>query len=70
MRRVESSSADSIGMLSPPGVFNDSRCDEGGTPVIGSSFAFSWPMVHDGVMRRSEETFSDTTMRGTSAMVG
>ncbi len=38
-------------------------------PVTGSSFALSWPMVHDGVMRRSEEEFSEVTWRGISPAV-
>lgn len=58
-----------MGMLSRPAVFSDSRCDEGGTPVIGSSLVFSWSMDHAGVIRRSDEALSDTTMRGTSASV-
>jgi hypothetical protein len=57
-------------MLSLPAIFKDNRCDEGGTPVIGSSFVFSWPIVHEGVIRRSDEALSDMTMRGMSAMVG
>jgi hypothetical protein len=35
-------------------------------PVMGSSFAFNWPMVHDGVIRRSEEELSDVIWRGMS----
>jgi len=34
--------------------------------VTGSSLAFNWPMVHDGVIRRSEEEFSDVIWRGMS----
>lgn len=37
--------------------------------MIGSSLVLSWLIVHDGVMRRSEEELSETTMSGTSAMV-
>lgn len=36
---------------------------------MGSSLALSWPMVQEGVMRRSEAAFSDMTCRGTSAIV-
>lgn len=43
--------------------------DEGGIPVMGSSLDLSWLMVHDGVIRRSDEEFSEMTCRGTSAMV-
>lgn len=35
---------------------------------MGSSFDLSWLMVHEGVIRRSDEAFSDTTINGTSAM--
>lgn len=38
-------------------------------PVTGSSFALSWLMVHEGVMRRSDEAFSDIIKRGTSPIV-
>ena len=38
-------------------------------PVIGSSRVLSWDMVHDGVIRRSEEELGDTTKRGTSGAV-
>lgn len=34
-----------------------------------SSFALSLLMDHEGVMRRSDEVFSETTRKGTSAMV-
>lgn len=34
--------------------------------MTGSSLAFNWPMVHDGVIRRSEEEFSDVIWRGIS----
>lgn len=65
-----SSSAPSMGMRSAPtDVWRLSLCDDGGMPVTVSSFALSWLMVHDGVMRRSEAAFSETTSRGTSAMV-
>jgi len=37
--------------------------------VIGSSLLFSWLMDHDGVMRRSDEEFSEVTRSGTSAMI-
>lgn len=37
---------------------------------MGSSLDLSWVMVHDGVMRRSDEEFSEMTCRGTSAMAG
>jgi len=38
-------------------------------PVTGSSFALSWPMVHDGEIRRSEEEFSDVIWSGISPAV-
>ena len=38
-------------------------------PVIGSSLAFSWLMVQDGVMRRSEEEAVDLIKRGISRVV-
>jgi hypothetical protein len=38
-------------------------------PVTGSSFAFSWPIVHDGVIRRSEDEFSEVIWRGMSPAV-
>lgn len=37
---------------------------------MGSSLDLSWLMVHDGVIRRSDEEFSEMTSRGTSAIVG
>lgn len=43
-----------------------SFCERGGMPVTGSNFAFSCPMVHEGVMRRSEEEFSEVTSNGMS----
>jgi hypothetical protein len=46
-----------------------SFCDRGGMPVTGSSFAFSWPIVHDGVIRRSEDEFSEVIWRGMSPAV-
>jgi hypothetical protein len=46
-----------------------SFCDRGGMPVTGSSFAFSWPIVHDGVTRRSEDEFSEVIWRGRSPAV-
>lgn len=58
-----------MAILSFVDVFRKMRCDEGGTPVIGSSLVLSWLIVHDGVMRRSAEELSDTTMSGTSAIV-
>lgn len=36
---------------------------------MASSFALNWPMVHDGVMRRSDEEFSDIIEIGMSAAV-
>jgi len=38
-------------------------------PVTGSSFALSWLMVHEGVIRRSDEEFSDVIKRGISPIV-
>lgn len=38
-------------------------------PVIGSSLDFKWLIDHDGVMRLSDEAFSDIICNGTSAMV-
>jgi hypothetical protein len=38
-------------------------------PVTGSSFAFSCPIVHEGVMRRSEDEFSEVIRRGISPAV-
>lgn len=35
-------------------------------PVTGSSLAFSWAMVQDGVMRRSAEADSERICRGMS----
>lgn len=35
-----------------------------------SNLALSLLMDHDGVMRRSDEVFSETTLKGTSAIVG
>jgi len=52
-----------------PGTWMASFWQEGGMPVIGSSLALSCVMVHDGVIRRSEDAFSDTTIKGTSAMI-
>lgn len=42
--------------------------EEGGMPVIGSSLTLSSDMVHEGVIRRSEDEFSEITCKGTSAM--
>lgn len=38
-------------------------------PVTGSSLAFSWVMVQDGVMRRSAEADSERICRGMSCAV-
>ena len=46
-----------------------SFCDEGGMPVTGSSFALSCAIVHDGVMRRSEEEAVEVISRGISRAV-
>lgn len=51
-----------------PGTCKASLWNDGGIPVMGSSFDLSWLMVHEGVIRRSDEAFSDTTINGTSAM--
>ena len=56
---VFSSSAASRGIDFWLPSFNVSLCDNGGMPVTGSSFAFSCPMVHEGVIRRSDEEFSE-----------
>ena len=58
-----------MAMVPAPGVFRLSLWHDGGMPVMGSSFALSWLIVHDGVMRRSAAAFSDITRRGTSAMM-
>jgi hypothetical protein len=52
-----------------PGLFSSSLCDEGGIPVISSSLDLSWPMVHEGEMRRSDPAVSDVTWMGMSAAV-
>ena len=36
---------------------------------MDSSFALSWAILHDGVMRRSDDAFSDRMKRGTSRAV-
>ena len=64
-----SSSAASTGMLCLDEVLRTIRCDPGGTPVTGSNLALSVEMDHDGVIRRSDEEFSEMTCNGTSAMV-
>lgn len=38
-------------------------------PVTGSSFCFSWVMVQEGVMRRSEEADGEVMSIGTSRAV-
>lgn len=38
-------------------------------PVIGSSLALSCVMVQDGLIRRSDEEFSEAISRGTSSAV-
>ena len=38
-------------------------------PVIGSSFVFNCAMVHDGVIRRSEEEAVEVIKSGTSRAV-
>lgn len=45
------------------------RCEPSGIPVIGKSFVFRCEMVHDGLMRRSEEEDSELTRTVTSAAV-
>lgn len=37
--------------------------------MTGSNFVLSVLMDHAGVIRRSEDEFSDTTCKGTSAMI-
>lgn len=44
-------------------------CDDGGIPVTASSFDFSWPMVQEGVIRRSDEELSEVMRRGISPAV-
>lgn len=46
-----------------------SLCWLAGTPVMGSRRALSWEMDHEGVIRRSEDEFSDVISRGMSAAV-
>lgn len=65
----DSSSSASIGILSWAEGLRKSFWNEGGIPVTVSNFALSLLMDHEGVMRRSDEVFSDTTLRGTSAIV-
>lgn len=43
--------------------------ERGGMPVTGSSFALSCPMVHEGVIRRSEWEFSEVMDIGMSPAV-
>jgi hypothetical protein len=52
-----------------PGRFKVSVCDSGGIPVTSSSFDFSWRMLHEGVIRRSEPAFSDVIWMGMSPAV-
>ena len=52
-----------------PAPFTTRRCDAGGIPVTGSSLAFNVAMLHDGVMRRSEDEFCDEITIDTSGMV-
>jgi hypothetical protein len=50
-----------------------SCCELAGMPVTGSSRALSCVIVHAGLMRRSDDEFSEVISRGTSvaeAMVG
>ncbi len=37
--------------------------------MTGSSFCFSWAMVHEGVMRRSEDAEADFIRSGISRLV-
>lgn len=53
----------------PVDVLRLSLCAEGGMPVTDSSFALRVLMDQDGVMRRSDDEFSEITCRGTSAML-
>ena len=41
-------------------------CADGGIPVTDSNLSFRWAIVHDGLMRRSEEPTLDVTRTGTS----
>lgn len=56
-------------MLSWAEGLRDSFWEEGGMPVTVSSFALRVLMDHEGVMRRSDEVLSETTRKGTSAIV-
>ena len=38
-------------------------------PVIGSSFVFRWAIVHDGVIRRSDEEAVEVIKSGMSRVV-
>ena len=57
-----------MGTFPEPKVLRLILIADGGMPVIGSSFVLSWLIVHDGVMRRSEEALSEMTSSGTSAI--
>lgn len=46
-----------------------SLCDCGGTPVTASSFDFNCPMVHEGVILRSEWELSEKISMGISCVV-
>lgn len=65
---MESSSLDLTDILSWAFGLMNIFWDEGGMPVTVSNFALSVVMDHEGVMRRSDEVLSDTTISGTSAM--
>ena len=64
-----SSSVAWTGMASEPAeALRLSFWAKGGMPVMGSSFVLRVLIDHDGVMRRSDDEFSEITRKGTSAM--
>jgi len=44
-----------------------SFCDDAGMPVIGSRRVLKCAMLHDGVIRRSDDEFGEVMRRGMSA---
>lgn len=48
---------------------NVSLCEDGGIPVTGSSLIFSCAIVHEGVMRLSDEDAGEVTSSGMSLVV-
>lgn len=57
-----------MGMVCCAEVWREICWFEGGMPVTGSSFVLRVLIDHEGVMRRSDDEFSETTCKGTSAM--